>query len=163
VLALWPAPPRVRTKWRGFAFTTGGLSALLVLVRSKFPEDLLRRFPEYENFIYAALAISIISALFLVVIDKVIAVSFAQLGSITSLLYIGYALFGIFSGPLLPVFAALMIMAMLVMLVIFGQSLAFVRSEGTTVDLALGVIMLMAALFMCAYPLYQIIFQAQRG
>src|SRR5205823_5844919 len=108
MLALTPANPNVRNVWLRFAFGTGGLSAIMALIRQTFPAEILQRFPEYDTFIYAALAISLISALLLVMINKVITVSLAQLGSITSLLYVGYAIFGIFSASLVPVFAVLM-------------------------------------------------------
>src|SRR5436190_13438177 len=152
MLANSPAPAHVRIKSLGFVFAAGGISGLLVFVRNNFPEDVLSRFPEYNIFIYAALAISLVSVIFLLMMDKLVAVSFAQLGAITSLLYIGYALFGIFAGPLVPVFAVLMTLGMIIVLVVFGQSLAFLKREGTNADVALGIAFLGGALFMCAFP-----------
>jgi hypothetical protein len=159
MLALTPANPAARKTWLRFAFGTGGISAVMAVVKQMFPAEILQRFPEYDTFVYAALAISLISALLLYAINKVITVSLAQLGSITGLLYIGYALFGIFSGSLVPVFAVLMILTMAVMILVFGESLLHYKHEHAYADMVFGLIFLSAAIFMCAYPLYILIRQ----
>jgi hypothetical protein len=160
MLALAPANPAVRRTWLKFAFGAGGISAAMALAKQTFPEELLRRFPEYDTFIYAALAVSFITALLLLAVNKVITVSLAQLGSITGLLYIGYALFGIFSASLAPVFVVLMILTMLVIIMVFSQSVLYYLHEHAYADVACGLIFLTGAMFMCAYPLYVLIRQA---
>ena len=121
MLSLQPANPATIKWWRNFAFANAGTSGLLGVVNvihKIFPVKRLRNFPDYESFIYVAFAIAIITGLFLLILNKVIAVSFAQLGGITSLVYIGYSLIGIFSPTLLPVFYAYISVAVLVIIIV---------------------------------------------
>jgi hypothetical protein len=158
MFALEPANPDVVSRWRNFAFANVGLSSAIGIatqVNRVFPKEMLERFPQHSALMYAAFAIALISALFLTIVPKVISVSFAQLGALTSLLYIGYSLAGIFLS-LMPVFYALMGLAILVMILVFSQSIAFFARRKAYADLALGLVFIAAAVFFCSYPLYML-------
>lgn len=163
MLSLQPANPAVIATWRTYALSTTVVSGAMTLaglvnvIRNLFPETLLRRFPEYDIYIYAAIAISLMSAIFLTLIRKVITVSFAQLGAITSLVYLFYALAGIFVGELLPVFFVIILLAILIIVLVFGESLAFFKRRRAYADLAIGSLFVVATVFICSYPLYLIV------
>jgi hypothetical protein len=106
---------------------------------------------------YTAVAVSLLGGLLLLLTDKVIALSFAQLAAFTGWVYIGYALIGIFWTSLLPAFITLMALAILVIVVIFGESLFYYRRQRAYGDMALGAVMVVAAAFICSYPLYVIV------
>jgi hypothetical protein len=157
MLTLEPAAPAMVSRWRYWAFGTAGTSGLLSLageIHSIFPAERLQHFADYESFIFVAFAIALITGLFLLVTDKVIAVSFAQLGATMSLLYIGYSLVGIFAGAFMPVFYIVMALGILLMAVVFGQSIQFLRRYGRTADVILASIFLLGALLGGAFPLY---------
>ena len=94
MLSLQPANPGSHRDVAKVGVLMGVASGALILagdinvVRGLFPGHHFNDFREYDVYIYAALAISVISGAFLILIRKVIAVSFAQLGAITSLIYI---------------------------------------------------------------------------
>lgn len=158
MLTLQPANPKLVSWWRNFNLGMAGASGLLALVdkvKHIFPQELLVRFPYYESFLYASVAISFITGLFLILIPKVLTLSFAQVGAVTSLVFIGYSLMGIFfSASLLPVFITIMTLAILVMVLVFGESLLYFLRRKAYVDFAIGSLMVIAASFVCLYPLY---------
>ena len=157
MLSVQRANPAVVKRWLHWAFGAAGASGLLTvvnLIHQIFPEQRLQHFADYESFIYAAFAIALLTALFLSATDKVIAVSLAQVGAMMSLLYIGYSLVGIFVGAFMPVYYVIMVLGIIVMIVIFGQSIGFLHRYGTTGDVALGLIFLVGAIFGGAYPLF---------
>ena len=162
MLTLQPANPKLVKLWRNRALraTVGSSSVLGLtkLVQGQFSQDLLSRFPEYQTFLSAAVAISVITALFLTLIPKVISLSFAQVGAVTSLIFISYSLAGIFfSAYLLPAFLVIMVLAVVVMVLVFGQSLAYFLREKAYADFAVGTIMVVGASSVCLYPLYLIV------
>lgn len=157
MLSVQPANPAIVRKWRYWGFGTAGASGLLTVVNRMhqiFPAQRLQNFPDYESFIYAALAIALVTALFLWATDKVIAVSLAQVGAMMSLLYIGYSFVGIFVGAFMPVYYVIMVLGIIVMIVVFGQSIGFLHKYGTTLDVAVGLIFLAGGIFGGAYPLF---------
>jgi hypothetical protein len=158
MLSLEPANPEVVKKFRlwglGNAAASGGLLGIVEVVKKIFPAAVLGRVPDYEVYIYAAIAISLITVLFLTMIPKVITLSFAQLGVITSMVYIGYSLAGIFIAKLIPVFFALMALAILIMVIVFGQSLSYYKFQKAYSDFVVGCVTVLVTVFACAYPLY---------
>jgi hypothetical protein len=164
MLSLRPANPAVVARWRAIALgagaASGGMSIIGTMignVQGTFPDWLLQRYPEYQSFMYAAVAFSLVGGGLLLMVDKVIAVSFAQLGAVTGWVYIGYALVGVFSTILLPVFVVFMACSILVVIFLFGPSLVYFLRLGAYADMALGGVLFLAAMFMCAYPLYVIL------
>jgi hypothetical protein len=158
MLALEPANQAVVRKSLYFAFGMAGLSGGIIGVAKKitdiFPPDVLARFPQHEMFLYGAFGIALISALFLTFEPKVITVSFAQVGALTGLLWIGYSLVGVFIGDLLPVFYAWMLVGILILVLLFSRSIVFYYRNGSYADLLLGIIFIGLAAFSCSYPLY---------
>ena len=157
MLSIQPANPAKVKEWRYWAFGSAGASGLLTVVNGIhriFPAERLQNFADYESFIYAAFAIAFISGLFLLATNKVIAVSFAQVGAMLSLLYIGYSVVGIFVKAFMPVYYVIMVLGVVVIIVIFGESIGFLRKYGTTGDVALGLLFLTGAIFGGTYPLF---------
>jgi hypothetical protein len=158
MLGLQPANPEVIKKWRTFALAnagaSGALGGIVPIIKRIFPQAVLGRFPDYEIFIYAAIGISLITVFFLLMIPKVIALSVAQIGGITSLIYISYSLAGIFLPSLLPVFLAIMILAILIMIIVFGESLNYFLRQRAYYDFIIGCISVIVGVFACSYPIY---------
>jgi hypothetical protein len=157
MLALEPANQAVVKKSLYFAYGMAGLSGIIGVakrVTDIFPPDVLGRFPQHEMFLYGAFAIALISALLLTFEPKVITVSFAQVGALTGLLWIGYVLVGVFIGDLLPVFYAWMLVGILILVLLFSRSMVFYYRNGSYADLLLGMIFIGLAAFSCSYPLY---------
>jgi hypothetical protein len=152
------ANPSIVKKWRAWCLTeaaaSGGLLGLTKLIQRLFPEEILGRLPDYEIYIHAALAISLITVLFLTMIPKIITLSFAQLGTITSMVYLGYSFAGIFITSLLPVFFVIMTLAIVIMTIVFWQSIVYFKQEKAYVDLVVGCISLIGTAFVCVYPMY---------
>ena len=55
------------------------------------------------------------------------------------------------------VFFVIMSMGILIMVLVFGESLAFFLRRKAYADLVLGAVFVLAATFICAYPLYLIV------
>jgi ABC-type dipeptide/oligopeptide/nickel transport system permease component len=156
------ANPAVAGKWLVFAGINTATSGALTLatavdrIKSIFPAKVLEQLPNYQQFIYLALAIAFVTALPLGFIRKVFCLSFAELGVASSLLYLGCALFGVFANGYEKVLLILLLVMILVLVVTFSSGIMFATHEKQWSDAVLGIGVLIVFVGVWLYPLFKI-------
>jgi hypothetical protein len=154
-LSLAPANKDQVTRWLVVAgLTTGGpgvlsIGLLVKTIRQAIPGNYI-----LDRFVIMALVVGIVTALPLALFKKVICASFAQLGSATSVIYLGFSLSGAFQPDFRGVLTAILILMDLVFVVLFSSGLCFLKKYGDSSDVFLGVIMLLAFLGVWFYPIW---------
>jgi hypothetical protein len=153
-LSLSPANPAQVKTWLVVAgLASGGpgilsIGLLVKAIRQAIPDNYI-----LTRFVIMALAAAIITALPLAVFKKVISVSFAQLGSATSVVYLGFSLSGAFQADYRGVITAILLLMDVVLLVLFSSGLSFLNREGERSDVFLGLFMLIVFLGVWLYPI----------
>ena len=120
--------PRKVKDWSRWGYVGTGTSGILLAIRylqHLVPESLLGRFPNYETYFWAALALAFLPTMFLKAVPKIIFLSIAELGVIASFFYIAYSLTGIFIGELLLVFVTYVIILFIGMIIVFSEGLKY--------------------------------------
>lgn len=161
-LSTAPANSRVAKKWLAFAgantVTSGAvtLSTVIDQIKNIFPESVLKQLPNYEQFFYLALGIAFVAALPLLFIRKVVCVSLAQLGFVSSLLYLTCALGGVFAHGFEKVLLILLVVMVGVFIVLFIPGISFAIRQKSWSDVVLGIGLLLVFVIVWVYPLNKI-------
>ncbi|RMH34187.1 MAG: hypothetical protein D6690_11120 [Nitrospirae bacterium] len=156
-LSLYPANPAEVRRWRIFAGVSigasgaGSLGILVSRLRHLIPTDMLQ-----EQFIYMALAIAFITGLPLYAFSRVLCISLAELGFPTSLMYLAYALLGVFLPNYRPILTIIVIVVACIFLVLFTSGVSFFRTQQSMSDFYLAAVQLCIFLCLWLYPLYWI-------
>jgi hypothetical protein len=156
------ANPSAANKWIALAgvttATTGAVSLATIIDRIKviFPAKVLELLPNYQQYIYLALALAFITALPITFVKKVICLSLAELGFVSSLLYLSCALFGVFANGFEKIVLVVALLMILVFLVIFSSGFSYEIHEQKWSDFGLELAMLLIFLGIWLYPLIKI-------
>jgi len=156
-LSLQPIAPDVAKTWLircGVAVGGSGLISISTLVdriRQMFPKAVLEQLPNYEQFIYMALAIAFVTALPLVMFRKVVCLSLAQMGYASGLQYLGFSLLGVFVHGYGHVLIGLMVLLAILFVILFSDGLKYYLSLRSWSDVALSIVFLA---FFCAVWLF---------
>jgi len=152
-----PANPTVAKKWLIYSgiVTSGSatMSFLNIIQRLKnlFPTQL------NEDYIYMALAFSIIGALPLIFTKKVLTVSVAQVGVFLGLIYLLFAFEPVFKNLAKNILPLLTLLFILVFVILFSDGLQFAFKQKSWSDLLLSILMLIFFVLISIIPLNQII------
>lgn len=147
-LSLMPANPTEVKHWLRWAWgttiVTGAVSigTLVESLRRLFPEQILSRLPNYEDYFYMALAFALISSLPLLAWARVVTLQLTKLGLATGLLYLGFSLSGVFLPRFRPAFYLLVAAVAFVFLLIFYTEVRFYWHEKSWSDVVLKLCLL---------------------
>ncbi len=117
-----------------------------------FPEAVLKQLPNYEQFMYMAVAIAFVTGLALLLFRKVICLSFAQMGFASGLQYLGFSLLGVFAHGYQSVLIGLMILLAIMFLVLFSDGLRYYISQRSWSDAILGGVFLLFFFAVWLFP-----------
>lgn len=161
-LSLQPVNPDVAKYWLiGCGASVGGtvsisVAAVVGRIHQLFPAAVLERLPNYQQFMYMALALALVPGLVLLGFRKVVCVSLAQMGFASGLQYLGFSLLGVFAHGYEPVLIGLMVLTAIVLAVVFSQGLSYYANQKSYSDLLLGCGMLASFFVIWLYPAWKL-------
>lgn len=125
-------------------------ATLVKQITRAFPKAVLAQFPDYQQFLYMAIAVSFLGVIPLVFSPKVISLSSAQLGFAAGLVYIVYALLGIFLPAFHIVWLIMYAMTILILVWLFSSGVVFAFKQRSIpdviIDLSMGTILLVISI-----------------